>query len=69
MQFDEIEARDPQPTQGLNPDPDADPKSLDPNGAYGDRNTGLDNQKDGDRQLSTNSEAIDTGLNGSGLRE
>ena len=73
MQIDEIEARDPQPTAGLNPDPDADPRTLDPNGAYGDDagsadgNTGLDSQADGDRQLTTDSDAIDTGLNDSDL--
>lgn len=65
MQIDEIEAHDPQPTAGLNPEPDADPKALDPNGAYGGKN--LDAQPDGDRQLSTDSDAIDSGLNDSDL--
>ncbi|MDQ2687572.1 MAG: hypothetical protein M3Y28_06865 [Armatimonadota bacterium] len=70
MQIDEIEARNAQPTHSLNPEPDADPKTLDPNGAYGqsdDGNTGLDNQTDGDRQLTTDSDAIDTGNNDSDL--
>ncbi len=65
MQIDEIEARNPQPTAGLNPEPGADPRTLDPNGDDG--GTGLDNQTDGDRQLTTDSDAIDTGLNDSDL--
>lgn len=95
MQTDDLEERDPQPGAGLNPSPDADPATLDPDGVYqgggydgadledvsgqagtaaaggvldvGTGDSSLDDQPDGDRQLTTDSEALDEGLNDSDL--